>query len=140
VKRRGDFLAVKRDAKGRFVKGTKAGPGRPKKKAVDLQNAPPLWDYNLLRQAALTFKVANKYDQLEILRCPCGNDDLAGFDYELDLKGHKLRARCKKCGRWNDYQEKHSWFIEPLPPDLTPEERRIVAMHRKGTVEWLDMP
>jgi hypothetical protein len=23
---------------------------------------------------------------------------------------------------------------------LTPEERRIVAMHRKGTVEWLDMP
>jgi hypothetical protein len=126
----------KRDAKGRFVKGTKAGPGRPKKKPVNMQNAPPLWSYALLRQAWLAFKVANKYDQLQILKCPCGNDDPAQFDYKLDLKGHKLRARCKKCGRWNDYQEKHSWFTEPLPPMLKPVDAGKVARQRKGTVEW----
>jgi hypothetical protein len=136
VKRRGDFLAVKRDSKGRFVKGTKAGPGRPKKKAVDLQNAPPLWDYNLLRQAALVFKVANKYDQLEILRCPCGNQDPAQFDYKLDTKGGKLRCRCKRCGRWLDFQEKPTWFVEPLPPILSPIDAGKVARQRKGTVEW----
>jgi hypothetical protein len=129
----------KRDAKGRFIKGTKPGPGRPRKKPLRERDV-PLWSYALLRHAWLTFKISNKYAQLGILKCACGNEDPAGFDYKLDLKGHKLRARCKQCGKWLDFQEKHSWFIEPLPPDLTPEERRIVAMHRKGTVEWMEMP
>lgn len=133
-------MAVKRDAKGRFVKGTKAGPGRPKKKAVDLQNAPPLVDYNLLRQSWIMFRVVNRYSQLNLLKCRCGNTDPLMFDYRWDEKGAKLRCRCKICGHWNDYQQQHNWFIEPLPPDLTPEERRIVAMHRKGTVEWMGMP
>jgi len=130
----------KRDAKGRFATGTKPGPGRPKKRAIDLQNAPPLWDYNLLRQAALAFKVANKYDQLEILRCLCGNNDPSQFDYKLDTKGGKLRCRCKRCGRWLDFQEKPTWYIAPLPQELKPEERRIIAQQRKGTVEWMGMP
>jgi len=131
---------AKRDAKGRFVKGTKAGPGRPKKKPVNMQNAPPLWSYALLRQAWLAFKVANKYDELEILRCPCGNSDPSQFDYKLDTKGGKLRCRCKRCGRWLDFQEKPTWYIAPLPQELKPEERRIIAQQRKGTVEWMGMP
>jgi len=121
----------KRDKKGRFTRGCKAGPGRPKKKAIQLEHA-PLWSYELLRQAWQAFKTANAYSQKEILKCQCGNEDADQFDYKLDVKGAKLRARCKKCGRWNDFHDKHASHIQPLPADLTKEDMAQIAIQREA--------
>jgi hypothetical protein len=122
---------TERDAQGRFQQGCKPGPGRPKKKAIQLNDA-PLWSYEMLRRAWLTFKTANAYSQNAILNCKCGNCDPQKFDYQLDLKGAKLRARCKLCGRWNDYREKHAWHVQPLPRDLNPEEAAAIAIQREA--------
>jgi hypothetical protein len=122
----------KRNSKGRFVRGTRPGPGRPRKKPLNEEDV-PLWSYNLLRAAWLLFKIANAYNQLELLKCKCGNDDPSQFDYKMDSCSGKLRARCKKCGCWLDFREKHSWLIEHLPEYLTPEERRQVALQRRAS-------
>jgi hypothetical protein len=120
-----------RDQKGRFVKGCKPGPGRPRKKAVKLEDA-PLWSYELLHQAWLAFKTTNAYSQKDLLKCKCGNEDAARFDYQLDVKGAKLRARCKVCGSWNDFREQHAMYIAPLMTNLTREERAQIAIQRKA--------
>ncbi|MEM3727591.1 MAG: hypothetical protein QXF75_00125 [Candidatus Bathyarchaeia archaeon] len=121
----------KRNGRGRFVRGTTGGPGRPKKRPLNHDNV-PLWSFGLLRDAWFTFRLAQKYDELGILRCRCGNNDLQSFDYQL-TKG-KFRARCQKCGSWNDFREKHAWFAEPLPSFLTKEERRLVRLQREGKI------
>ncbi|MEM3880144.1 MAG: hypothetical protein QXD19_00170 [Candidatus Bathyarchaeia archaeon] len=123
-------MAEKRDTRGRFVKGTKPGPGRPRKTiaaAADTQ----LWSYQALRDAWLTFRLAQRYHQLDVLKCRCGNDDPLQFGYKLSAG--KFRAQCKKCGYWNDFNETHGWYTEPLMFKLTREERALLAMHRKGT-------
>ncbi|MEM2463935.1 MAG: hypothetical protein QXY07_04555 [Candidatus Bathyarchaeia archaeon] len=122
---------AKRDQRGRFVNGTAPGPGRPKKKPLKHKNI-PLWNYQMLREAWITFRLAQKYNQLGVLRCRCGNDDPQMFDYEL--ASGKLRARCKKCGFWNDFREKHAWYAEPLPGNLTKEEQRLVKLQREGKI------
>lgn len=126
---------TKRDKKGRFVKGTKPGPGRPKKVALKTDDL-VLWGHDLLRQAWLTFKVVNKYAQLGILKCHCGNDSPDRFDYEF--ASGKIRARCKRCGRWNDFKERHAWYVSPLPKLLPREDMAKTVRHRKGTVEMPD--
>lgn len=120
-----------RDERGRFIKGTAPGPGRPKKKTLNEKDL-PLWSYKLLREAWLTFRLTQKYNWLGILKCKCGNDDPQMFDYELH-RG-RFRARCKKCGCWNDFKEKHMWFAEPLPGDLSRMDRRLVKLQREGKI------
>ena len=121
-----------RDSKGRFIKGCKPGPGRPRKKAIQLEQA-PLWSYELLRQAWQVFKTANAYSILDILKCSkCGNDDASAFDYEPDQGGARLRCRCKKCGKWNDFRQHHMRFIKALPYPLSPEDRARVAIQRQA--------
>ena len=134
-------MVVKRDAKGRFVKGTKPGPGRPRKIVLKLDDltdlAEALWSYDLLRSMWFTFKVMNKYSQLGFLKCrKCGNDSMDRFAYKFD--GTRIRARCERCGHWNDFQEKFAWYVEPLPPLMSPKDAGKVARQRRGTVEWDD--
>jgi DNA-directed RNA polymerase subunit M/transcription elongation factor TFIIS len=121
----------KRDKKGRFIKGCKPGPGRPRKKALKVNDV-PLWSYKLLHQAWLAFKTANAYSQLEILKCSkCGNEDASLFDYKLDQKGAKLRCRCQKCGKWVDIREQRPWwYYKPLPVPLTKKDREMLANQR----------
>jgi len=107
---------VLRDKRGRFVKGTAPGPGRPPKKPVDFGGV-PLWELQTLLEASRMFRVINFYNRRgygPICRF-CGNRDPENFLYSYDRKRGRIRYRCKRCGSWAEFAEAHTWFAKVVP-------------------------
>ena len=123
-------MSVFRDERGRFKKGCKAGPGRPKSKTrrAGLET----FSYRSLRDAWLVFKTITWYTNEELLKCSeCGNKQPDQFVFRLDKKYPRIRYKCLKCGIWRDFEEKVEWFIRP-PDNLTKDDAYMIAMQRKG--------
>ena len=118
-----------RDEKGRFKKGCKAGPGRPKSKTrkVGLET----FSYISLRDAWFVLKTITWYINELLLKCPCGNEDPGRFVFRLDKKYPRIRYKCLDCGKWMDFEEKVEWYIQP-PAEITKEDAYMIAMQRKG--------
>ena len=122
---------VLRDSRGRFVKGTAPGPGRPPKKPIDFYGT-QLWDLRTLRDAWRMMKTINWWNTKGPgIRCRfCGNNEPEEFLYGFDRKRRRIRYRCKRCGYWSDIKEKHTWYAPPLPYPLSRSDAALVAQQR----------